>query len=71
MIDLTRWLFAQGADVISRIKDVIVDFLVDKQDNIDELTALFTNAAEIRKQGFLILEFGSCAGASEAFNQSM
>lgn len=48
-------VFAQGADVISRIKDVIVDYLVDKQDNTDELTTLFKNLAEIMKRGFLIL----------------
>lgn len=50
-------IFAQGADVISRIKDVIVDDLVGKQDNTGELPLLFSSVAEIMKQGFLILKF--------------
>lgn len=48
-------VFTQGADVISQIKNVIVDYLVEKEDNTDELPALFKNVAEIMKQGFLIL----------------
>lgn len=47
-------VLAQGADAVSHIKDLIVDYLLGKQDKIDELPALFENIAEIMKQGFLI-----------------
>lgn len=48
-------VFGQGAAVISKIKDVIVDYLVENEDNTEDLPVLFTNVAEIMKQGFLIL----------------
>lgn len=50
-------VFAKGADVISGIKDVIVDYLVGKEDKTDELPGLFETIADIMKQGFLILKF--------------
>lgn len=48
-------VFGQGAAVISKIKDVIVDYLVENEDNTDDLPTLFTSVAETMKQGFLIL----------------
>lgn len=54
MMEAAR-VFTQGADVISQIKNVIVNYLVEKEDNTDELPSLFKNVAEIMKQGFLIL----------------
>lgn len=48
-------VLGQGAAVISKIKDVIVDYLVELDDNTDDLPVLFTDVAEIMKQGFLIL----------------
>lgn len=50
-------VFAQGADVVSQIKNEIVDYLTDRQDNTDALPALFANVAELMKQGFLILDY--------------
>lgn len=48
-------VFAQGAGVISKIKDVMTAYLVGKEDQTDELPGLFTHVAEIMRQGFLIL----------------
>ena len=50
-------IFKQGAVAISQIKDVIVNYLVEKEDCTDKLPILFTNVAEIMKQGYLILHF--------------
>lgn len=54
MIEAAR-VFGQGADIISRIKDVIVEYLIDYKDNTDDLPILFTEVADIMKEGFEIL----------------
>lgn len=48
-------VLAPGAEVISDIKDVIVDYLTGKEDRTARLPALFTHVMEITKQGFLLL----------------
>ena len=50
-------VFAQGAGVISRIKDIMVTYLVGEEDQTEELPARFAQVAEIMKQGFLLLSF--------------
>lgn len=50
-------IFAQGAVFISQIKESIVSYLLGKEACAEELPDLFTNVAEIMKQGFLILDF--------------
>ncbi|MGF7084732.1 BtrH N-terminal domain-containing protein [Ohessyouella blattaphilus] len=48
--------FGSGAAVIAEIKEVIVDYLIDRYDGTDKLPTLFTQAAGIMKNGFAALE---------------
>ncbi len=48
-------IFKSGADFISEIKNIIVDYLTNKNDKTDELPELFANVMEIMKNGFIHL----------------
>lgn len=45
-------IFGSGAAVISTIKEVIVEYLINRKDRTDELPALFTQVASIMNKGF-------------------
>ncbi len=45
-------IFGEAAPVITQIKQIIVDYLINKYDGTDELPALFTLAARTMKSGF-------------------
>ena len=49
-------ILIQGADVISEIKDVIVDYLTGKEDRTEEFPRLYTEVMNITKSGFERLE---------------
>lgn len=48
--------FQKGATVISKIKDVIVDYLTNQEDRTDEFPILFKEIEQIMINGFEILE---------------
>ena len=48
-------IFGEGAAVISKIKDVITDYLSNKMDGTAELPVLFTDVLTIMKKGFTAL----------------
>ncbi len=49
-------ILIQGADVISEIKDVIVDYLTGKEDRTEEFPRLYTEVMNVTKAGFERLE---------------
>ena len=49
-------IFGNAAPVITQIKEVIVDYLINKYDGTNELPALFSQVAYIMKSGFEVLE---------------
>lgn len=48
--------FQKGATVISKIKDIIVDYLTNQEDRTDEFPMLFKEIEQIMIKGFEILE---------------
>ncbi len=48
-------IFGEGAAVISKIKDVITDYLSNKKDETAELPALFADGLTIMRNGFAAL----------------
>lgn len=48
-------IFGEGAAVVSRIKDVIADYLTNKNDQTEEMPELFTKVMLILKNGFVSL----------------
>ena len=55
--------FGEGAIIISRIKDIIVEYLTDQGDRTNEFPMLFTDIQQIMKKGFEILRTESdCNG---------
>ena len=51
-------ILIQGADVISEIKDVIVDYLIGNEDRTEEFPRLYTEVVNIMKAGFEPLQRG-------------
>lgn len=49
-------IFGNAAPIIDQIKEVIVDYLIDKHDGTNELPMLFSWVANIMKTGFEALE---------------
>lgn len=49
-------IFGGAAPVITQIKEIIVDYLINKHDGTDELPVLFTQVAHTMKSGFEVLE---------------
>lgn len=54
-IDASKY-FAEGAIIISEIKEVIVAYLIGEHDKTDELPKLFSKVMEIMSDGFLLLK---------------
>lgn len=49
-------IFGNAAPVINQIKEVIVDYLINKHDGTNELPVLFSQVAHSMKSGFEVLE---------------
>lgn len=49
-------IFSGAAPVITQVKEIIVDYLINKHDRTDELPALFIQVAHAMKLGFEVLE---------------
>ncbi len=52
-------ILTQGASAISQIKDVIVDYLTEKEDRTEHLPELYAEVLEVTKQGFERLADGN------------
>lgn len=53
-LSAAKW-FANGADVIAEITNVIVDYLANKKDRTDKLPELFTHVKDVLINGFSII----------------